>query len=181
MKNKISIAFGMLLLSFSAACSGSAPVSPTKEIGVNKIYGVELFMSRAHLNDTEFEQYKLGDNTLFSECGSIRRGRFLPQNHEITRLSPEQLKSIHSLAGSIQTNPSKNQFETPGDNSWLADPGQFTLQIESENGMQKINASLDSISSASTTRERELQAIASQMRQIAGGSPCGNNNFFGLR
>jgi hypothetical protein len=181
MKHKLSIAVGTLLLSVSAACSSSQPLTPDTVVNLTKIQGIELFMSRAHLSDTEFEQYKLGEGTLFSECGSIRRGRFLPQSHEITRLSAEQLKSLHTLAGSIQKKPSKNQLEAPGDNSWLADPGQFSLLIESEAGAQKINASLDSISSASTTHERELKAIASEMRQLAGGSPCGNNTFFGLR
>jgi hypothetical protein len=155
-------------------------VQPNTPQNHTDIQAIELVMSRAHMNDTEFEQYKLEGSTLFGECGSIRRGRFMPQAHQVKEISATELAAVHHLVEGVEPDLGSSSLDNPGDNSWMADPGQFILSVRAKSAEQKIKTSLDSVSTPTTKRERALNQLATQLRSLTGEALCGNKSFYGL-
>lgn len=178
-KNSLSL-LALLIGSLLSACS-SAPAPQADKQSLPQINSLELFLSRAHLAGTEFEQYKLDSGTLFSECGDIRRGRFMPLEHAVMDVQSDTLSELNQLAQPLATESARQDLSAAGDNSWLADPGQFQLRLTTSSGIFTWKTSLDSISSPTSAAEHKLMKLASALRLVSESTHCGNKSFFGLK
>jgi len=145
---------------------------------------IELFLSRASLTSTDFEQYKLSNSSVYFECGEIRRGRFLPRQQEFIEVAPELQNEIFAAANTTLDHRTKNKYELdpPGKNKNLADPGIFTLTIVPASGEPVLlPTSLDSITERGRELERNMERLAKLMRKSAGNNVCGSPSFYGLQ
>ncbi|RMG44431.1 MAG: hypothetical protein D6719_01875 [Candidatus Dadabacteria bacterium] len=140
-------------------------------------------MSRKELSRTPFEQIKLSENTLFKECGNIKRGRFYATEQEVTFVTVTQRDRLDSLAAELRIYLKTHTFrpERPGDNSSLFDPGRLSLSVEYKDGETvSFETSLDSVSNASRGSEKRIKKLVSALRGAAGGILCGRKEFFGI-
>ncbi len=160
-----------------ASCS-TAPSAPAPtDYRTNSI---ELYLSRANLVEAEFEQFKTQGNKLFVECGKIRRGRFVPEAQDVFPLSDAELQRLNEGAWSV-AQFLDHDFDSPGDNSSLADPGQAYFTIQDSQKKAEIKTALDSVTSQTTPADTALYDLASALRKASGGAPCGNRSFYGIR
>lgn len=141
---------------------------------------VELYLSRAALGKTEFEQYKLIGKTIYSECGEIRRGRHVAKEQKITSLSTPEFEGLATTAWAIESTPRVElDLVEPGDNDSLFDPGRYEMVIKSEN-QSEIKTSLDSITAGSNRTEKTLRKLAQELRASSASGFCGNPEFYGI-
>lgn len=174
MRNKLPL----LLLSTLAACSTSAPLTPDATV-----QSAELFMSRATLNDTHFEQFKVDNNRMYYECGVIRRGRFAAEEQKVAEVPAEKTEALTQVVADLMKaiNESKASFEAPGVNKDLVDPGQLYLTFVTPGQEKEIKTSFDSVMTGRTIPEQKLHKVASVIRNFVGAPLCNSLNFFGLK
>ena len=173
---KLIIALAVLV----AGCSASVEAPPNEPpVAFER---VEVFLARAALGATYFEQYQLLPDRLFHECGRIQNGRFVADTQGVTSLteetradlSPTLAKAIIALKG---TPP---RLEEPGDNDSLFDSGQFTLTVQLPGEEQSLKTSLDEIANANSSYQRAMKAFTEQLRMSANSDLCGKKSFFGF-
>lgn len=152
------------------------------EVEPPKMEFLELTMSRASLNATEFEHFRIKDNILFLECGKVNRGLFRPEDEQITRFQKNQLYRARQIASDFVTTSRNDQpkWKAPGRSNSLSDPGKLELSVSSEGESVKVTTSLDSISDPHNSAERELNKLVRAVRLLAGKKVCGNSEFYGL-
>ena len=169
-----------IFFSLLSACSVEAPLaaSATKS---SKIDSIELFMSRASASSQDFEQLKLSNNQLYKECGPINRGRFAPLSQEFVTIERARNQELLDLAANLSdfVRTHGSSFEKPGTNKSFADPGQVLITLEGAPNLE-IKASLDSISNAKNPAESKVKKLVESMRGAAGGTLCGNQQFYGI-
>ena len=172
-----NVPLSLLLLTGLAGCSSNGIAPLPADYRAN---AVELYLSRANLVETEFEQFKTQGNKLFVECGKIRRGRFVPQAQDVFPLDDAELARLNERAWAVSQHL-QHGFDTPGDNSSLIDPGQAYFSIQDNQNRSEIKTTVDAVSSQSSPAETALYSLASSLRKASGGSPCGNRSFYGIR
>lgn len=164
-------------LAFSACSSTSSTVDTT-----DPLLSFELYYSRASINGAEFEQFKLSDNSLFFECGTIRGGRYFASEQELTSVSPELLSNLNGKANAIVKLLSMSKTELPasGSSKHLADPGEFKLLLNHKTSEHSITTAFDPIAEPSSLIERRVNEFTLLVRSVAKEGLCGNLSFFGL-
>jgi hypothetical protein len=160
-----------------AGCSSRAISNPPPDF---RVESADLFLSRANLNETEFEQFKVDGSKLFVECGKIRRGRFIPQQQQVFPVTAEELAELSKRAWQVSLYKDQS-FDEPGDNSSLIDPGQAYITLGFGNSSLEIKTSLDAVSSQTSLGETALYSFVSNMRALAGGTLCATKSFYGIR
>jgi hypothetical protein len=161
--------------------AGCAMNSSSKNLPpAQDLRSLELFVSRASIALTEYEQFKIINNNLVKECGKIDRGRYIPAYQALAVLTPEQIQSINPIAWKIFNNVRSNrpEFDEPGDNDAFYDPGQYYLTLEYPAGKEKINTSLDSTRGSGNSTMTAMLTLAEKVRGAAGVPLCGNREFY---
>lgn len=168
----------LLPVSCSIFASSPAPLGNDR-----KVDALELFVSRASLGTVEFEQYKVSEGLLFAECGAISRGRFVPREQNSFDLSSEEQQRISGKAAEfLAFTAQENLSLAPaGDNSSLADPGQFYLTLVMPEGRKEFMTSLDAVTNADGRTQEKLKEMAELIRRSSAFGHCGLKDFYGLR
>ena len=161
------------------ACSSTIDLTPLAA----ELVDVELFMSRGSLTRSDFETYKLQDDSLFVEYGPIVGGRFKPSSQDFITLTEElQAQLAASARESIELHTSREwMLDEPGRANSFADPGQYFLTVTLEDGSKHtLRTSLDTVSEPSSALTRQLRDFAIALRASAPEAPCGNREFYGI-
>ena len=185
--------FFMSVLLTLSACSVMDETSHSKESvmrePITAVRELTLFMSRTALSGTDFEQYKLIDETtLFVECGKVKGGRFLPH---IQKLYPMETSASHTLSESLNAligskTYQRNHFDAAGTNESVFSPGKFVLTFRATNGQEEvtgdITTSLDGVVESKKSGERALFELATKLRKSYSSSEptCSENAFYGI-
>jgi len=175
----LNILTAILLL----ACS-SSNIAPPSDF---KIDSMEAYLSRASLERTNFEQFKVIDQDLVRECGEIRRGRHVTGEQDILTISEEDLNVLRQKVWALTTLPdlTNHNWAQSGRNRNLFDPGQLRLSLVHSSGGTNLSTSLDSISEPKGAPEQALLALVESLRSIGSKSHglkahCGYKEFFGI-
>lgn len=162
-----------------ASCSTTSKISIPQDFSVSS---VELYLARASLNATDFEQYNLNNNTLFAECGSLIRGKHKATQQNIISTQKETNKKIDELVWNIINADQKIYalLKKPGKNESLFDPGKFLLNINYSSDKKTIHTSLDNISSAGTKLEKNILKLTKTIRKENKNRLCGFEDFYGI-
>ena len=144
----------------------------------------ELYMARASLTGTEYEQYKLLPMGIYQECGIIRRGRSVVTQQGILTL-PQSARAdmtmlISALSERMLSNPPEHMPE-PGNNADMFDPGKFLLTGFADGKPLSIKTSFDAVVNGSSEMEQVMARLAETARGISEEPPCKNTEFFGLQ
>lgn len=144
--------------------------------------GLELYLSRASLMQTDFEQYKLANDQLFFECGEIRRGRHLAKEQSFSPVSETVSAALRSQAWEVldQTKRARSKFDDPGGTGSMFASGVLKLQIDAGTDRYTVHTSLDSISEPKKGSERAVLKLVEQLRGRASGAHCGAPQFYGI-
>jgi len=166
---------GLLLL---AGCQTPAPVPPPD----TQIASLDLFMTRSSLLSTDFEQYSLSDDGLFSECGIIDHGRFVAKTQILSDLSSEERAAIVESAYGLQQmlGEKKPSFDPPGTKASPFDPGSFSLKISLGGEEIDVKTSFDAVVNGENRPTEKLRTLTKLLRYSA-AEGCGANTFYGLR
>jgi len=158
---------------------GATPTPPPPPPG--SVRSIDLFLSRASLFGTEFEQFSLAGDKLFFECGSLERGRFIGRHQGVTELSSERLADVASATDAVHriVVDKSPTFAEPGTNRSMFDPGQFTLKAELADAAFEVKTSLDTVVNKPSLPEEHLSKLARTLRGATSGA-CATPSFFGL-
>lgn len=174
-------------LALLIGCSSTDPHPTITTLEANSSRSIELYLSRASVSKSEFEQFKVTNEHIYVECGKIAGGRQSAQYQELSPLSQVDQNEIHDLTSTIVdfSNSHTLHLDQAGNSDIFYDPGQFILKLEGPSNKILIKTSLDSIASASKTSEDNLKKLAIKLRESAkkasnSGNLCGNNKFFDL-
>lgn len=161
------------------SCSLFGSSSPERTTPIDSL---ELAMSRASLVDTDFEHFKFAGGKIFKECGKVRRGRFLAEDHVLLPLRNPNGGPLTRQANDFLEvyRERKWNWDAPGTNKSLADPGILKMSLQIGGKRVEVNTSLDSISDPKSRVERSLRSLVLSLRGVAGGELCGNKQFYGL-
>lgn len=162
---------------------------PLVQEPITEVRELTLFMSRSALSGTDFEQYKLiDDTTLFVECGKVKGGRFLPH---IQKLYPMETSASHTLTETLNAlmaskTYQRSRFEAAGTNESVFSPGKFVLTFRATNGQEEvtgdITTSLDGVVESKKSGERALFQLATKLRKSYSSSEptCSEEAFYGI-
>lgn len=169
----------MALLTTLPSCSMFGGSSRARSIPIDSL---EVAMSRASLVDTEFEHYKFSSGKLFKECGKVRRGRYMAEDHALLPLRNANGGPLTRQANDFVSvyRERKWSWDAPGTNKGLADPGMLKISLQLGGRKVEVETSLDSISDPKSRAERSLRGLVLSLRGVAGGELCGNRDFYGL-
>lgn len=174
----VAVVLGGVALGLGGCASSPAPLPPDAAVR-----SLELFLSRASLFGTEFEQYSLADDKLFYECGSIERGRFIGRHQGVVALEPERLAAVTTAAYAVERTVTAGSptLAEPGTNRSMFDPGQYTLTARLSDGEAALNVrtSLDAVVNKGSAQNERLERLAALIRGGATGA-CAQPTFFGL-
>jgi hypothetical protein len=167
----------LALLSITGCSSRNVSSYPSSPVD-----SLELVLSRASLAEVEFEHYKFTGATLFKECGTVNRGRYVPEEQDVREVRNFRggpvAQQARSFVGTYRTK--KWTWDEPGTHRSLADPGEVRLSLNAGSEKIKVATSLDSISDPRSSAERALSKLVRSVRGVAGGKMCGNAEFYGL-
>lgn len=168
----------LLGLSVLVGCQTPAPMPPPD----TQITSLDLFMTRSSLLSTDFEQYSLSEDGLFSECGVIDHGRFVAKTQILSDLSPEERAAIIDSAYGLQQmlGEKKLTFDPPGTKASPFDPGSFSLKVSLGGEDIEVKTSFDAVVNGETRPTEKLRTLAKLLRYSA-AEGCGANTFYGLR
>jgi hypothetical protein len=166
-------------------CSGVASqpdLSPPSE-AESAAVSYSLYLNRSSLTAQEFEQYRELPQGLFTECGTVYRGRAEVRQQGIEQPASSarmQLKAqaIHFFERLRSADPP--HLDSPGTGAGFADPGKFTLVIARGADKVEVRTSLDWVERAQTTFSKDLKSFAQQLRGALSKAPCGNHEFYGI-
>ena len=167
----------LMLLSACAATKKTADMP--EDFSVTE---TALYLSRASLHSTDFEQYKLNGFKLFQECGSIRKGRHIPAHQQLFDLDENKHHKLMQSVWSVLklAHDGKAQLADPGENNTMFDPGRLFLTIKGNGNTLKLHTSLDTVSDANSDAEEALNTLARDIRGLTKPAACGNPSFYGL-
>lgn len=175
----------LLSLTFSALLCGCAmfdEAPPSTPEGLTSI-SYTLYVSRASLTNTEFEQYKLLPAGLFSECGTIHRGRSETRQQTIEKVDSEKLVKSRELALELFETLSSGDHapvDAPGANSGLADPGKYTLTVQVGEKRVDLKTSFDFVERQQTSLSSHAHSLTQMIRSMPSKTLCGNQDFYGI-
>ena len=147
---------------------------------------IRLFLSRAHLNGTDYEHYQLSENTLLYECGNILNNRFRVQESQEKALDETLSSTLLNEADLISSQYTddasiKEELPKPGTNKHLADPGKLELKIWNNESATQIKTSLDGISEGRKSFTKAIRELGRDLRKTTGKeSLCSNASFYGF-
>lgn len=152
-----------------------APSAPLRSL--------ELYLSRGSSQGADFEQFKISGDTLYKECGPIKRGRQYAAEQEVVQISSEMRPRIDEAAAKvIEALAVPNTIlAKPGTGSGIFDPGQLTLALQSEKSKVSIATSLDTVSEPEGRTEEKIRDLVALVRTAAGLPFCGVNQFYGIK
>ncbi len=168
-------------------CSAGEPLAPSEPSA--PITTLEVYLARASLFETEFEQYRLVGSRLFCECGEIRNGRHRPQSQHVLELDSGLLGNLQTsaadfLAGTVDKDL---DFSAPGQADGITDPGQLMLTLAQAERRVEVKTSVDATTNSNFGNGRRLGKLVAAVRGAVKGSAadgvislCGNEEFYGL-
>ena len=166
------------------ACSSSEPSPPPAETTAKLASSIELdaLLTRASIQSTDFEQFKLFNGKLYKECGQIKRGRFTPAEQDLLTLSAEPAQRLNTQAQELwqQLVPSAPKLPEPGTNKNFADPGKVIITLRSSGAAREAKTSLDSVTNQGEQTLVKIKRLLELLRGEAGGKLCNNQTFYGL-
>lgn len=167
------------LLGSLVACSSTTPSNMQPDFQVAEI---AIYMHRANMNTTDFEQYKLSGGRLFQECGVIVRGRNIPAEQQLFDLSSNENGELMSLTWKLLelSQAGKAQLEGPGSSSSMFDPGFLALKVKGNGNVLQLKTSVDATAEATSEASRVVNQLTRRIRALAKPTACGNRNFYGL-
>jgi hypothetical protein len=173
-------ALGTLSTTLSGCFFSESPLSNPPAVNVS----YELYMARASLTGTEYEQYKLLPMGLYHECGLIRRGRSVVTQQGILTL-PQSARSematlISGLSERVLSNP-PDHMPAPGNNADMFDPGKYLLTGFVDGKPLSIKTSFDAVVNGGSEMEQVMARLAETARGVSETPPCKNIEFFGLQ
>jgi len=173
-------AITLVILFASSACGLLEQTPPAPRLSVDTL---DLYLSRASLLQTDYEQYKISPPYLIMECGVVRKGRHTAAQQKTVSLDDEAgqrlLEPVYELAALLQKE--SHQFAEPGKNSGMADPGQLFLDLRTKDGANlSIRSSVDWVGAPRSSYERKLLDAVRRLRGAAGQPPCGMADFSGI-
>ena len=156
---------------------------------ITEVRELTLFMSRSALSGTDFEQYKLiDDTTLFVECGKVKGGRFLPQIQKLYPLEASASETFTESLNALMASKTyqRNRFDAAGTNESIFSPGKFALTFRATNGRDEvtgdITTSVDGVVESKKSGERALFELATRLRKSYSSSEptCSEEAFYGI-
>ena len=178
------------ILVVTAVLSGCSYImgSPVDQNEMAKnILSVEVYLARASLFETEFEQFKIIDNQLYIECGEIRRGRQRPQYQSIIDLDSDTRGALIERTAQFyyEFKTTQPTLEEPGDLSNFADDGQLYLTINGSDDDIEVRTAFDPVVYSNGRVQSLLSRLLKELRDVAksnteGNTLCGNVTFYGL-
>ncbi|MDZ4787073.1 MAG: hypothetical protein SGJ02_13455 [bacterium] len=170
----------LILFAFLPGCSTNSSLSKDLE-SKNFIFDIVIARSSAS-NPADFEQYKLIKNTIFQECGNIKKGQFISKTQELATITADQRSSLLFNANNLLSVISENgnKFQAPSTKFRFFDPGVITISFSIDNSETSINTSVDSISEPSTLQEKATLKFVEEIRKLS-LTKCGNQNFYGIK
>lgn len=173
-------ALGTLSTALSGCFFSDVPLSVPPAVN----FSYELYIARASLTGTEYEQYKLLPMGIYQECGLIRRGRSVVGQQGILTLPQsaraEMATLISALSERMLSNPPEH-MPTPGTNADMFDPGKFLLTGYADGKPLSIKTSFDAVVNGSSELEQAMARLAETARGVSETPPCKNIEFFGLQ
>jgi len=153
--------------------------SPPEDFNVASI---ELYMSRTSLFQANFEQYQLSPDLAFVECGEVRRGRHVPQQQNIISIPEDAYDRISEASWHVVEAVDRMtiDFDPPGTDKSLFDPGRLSLSIALDSRATEVKTSVDSVSLASSAKERNVLKLVKLIRGAVGTNHCGLGEFYGI-
>ena len=153
------------------------------------ISAVRLYIAKGNFTSTEFEQYSLSGNSLFFECGMIRRGKNIPSAQGVIQLKDSSssavvLLGMEILGRAAVSNPLS--LAEPEDQKSFADSGKVILNLQTkDNKSAQLNTALNEVSDPLTALERNILKLSKMLRaevkDVRGDEAlCGNESFFGI-
>ena len=142
---------------------------------------LDLFMSRSSLTETEFEQYSISGDSLFSECGLVERGRFVAKVQNVTTIAPDTASELVAATFAVHqlVKEKRPSFDPPGTKASPFDPGTYALKSSCGGEPLDIKTSFDAVVNGETKPTAALGKLTKTLR-LAAANGCGGRNFFGL-
>lgn len=171
---------------FFAGCGISFNSHSGNQNAGDKLKSIDLYLSRASLTRTEFEQFKVSNNRLFIECGKVNGGKQAAEYQKFIDLDSSDLEEIKALSDTVVefSRTHELMLDKPGSGSSMFDAGQFLLKIQLKDGTNELNTSLNSVTSGSKTALKNLLSLAQKIREIALEESdemlCTNRRFYEL-
>jgi hypothetical protein len=153
------------------------------------ISSLRLYLAKGSFSTTEFEQFSLSSNSLFFECGKIRRGKNIPESQGIVSLEGATSSEIVLLGMEILGRAATSDplsLAEPGNLKGFMDSGKVVLNLSTkDNRTAEINTGLNQVSEPLTSLERSLLKLSKLLRAQVKNSRgsdilCGNDIFFGI-
>jgi len=177
---RLSYAFGILLLSACSLIEQTPPAAPPEKLAQVRY---TLYVSRASLATTEFEQYKLLPSGLYAECGTIHRGRPETKEQVIEKVADDSLQASREMAYEVYEKLRSSDslhVDQPGTNASLVDPGKYILSIQVDSSSAELKTSLDFVERRQESIAKEANALTQLIRGMTSKPLCGNGEFYGL-
>jgi hypothetical protein len=168
----------LLALSGCSALWSSAPKTPAPPV-----QSIELYLSRGSSQGSDFEQFKLSGDSLYKECGPIKRGRQYAAEQEVVPLPSEYRPLIDEAAAAVISALSvpNTVLAKPGASSGIFDPGEISLALKTEQTKVKVATSLDTVSDPDGPTEEKILKLVKLVRTAAGLPFCGTTQFYGIK
>jgi len=151
--------------------------------GENSAVSYTLYVSRSSLTTTEFEQYKLLPSGLYSECGTIHRGRPETRQQTIEKIDADKVVKSGELARElfgVLSSLDHSSVDAPGTSSGLADPGKYTLTVQLGDKKVDLTTSFDFVERQRSSISARAYILTQMIRSMPSRTLCGNQDFFGI-
>ena len=177
-----SLLFSLSLVTLLVGCVALEETPPSSPEELSSV-SYNLYVSRSSLTNTEFEQYKLLPAGLFSECGTIHRGRPETRQQTIEKIDSDKLAKSRELALELfktVSSPEHAPADAPGANSGMADPGKYTLTVQVGDNKVELKTSFDFVERQQTSIAAHAHAFTQMLRSLPSKTLCGNQDFYGI-
>lgn len=170
-----------LLLILLAGCS-SMNSEPASETVATNISGSVYLSKSSILRPPAFEQHVIRDGKIFSECGSIKKGKLIIEDQKMGKVDSQLLARIKKNASELQQSlkDSDHKFQEPPQGSKVFDQGIAKISLDIDGTKTDIKTTLASISEPGFTQEMNASRLIQKIRKAA-PSTCGRISFFGIK
>lgn len=149
--------------------SGCSLFSERGSEGFPEKFSLDLYMRRATVTQSDFEQYKTVKDKLVFECGVINNERYFVKKQQVFLLPEELREKILEMVIDIlkQNSQGKLKLDTPGSGLTVFDPGSFLLRVSEGDAKEKIETSFDAVSKNMLGKDsRVLRRLASALQEV---------------